>query len=123
MSEIHYFTLRTTSNKVAILVMMAAGGVGFFVGASSFAFILSAVVIGLLFGVADTWHFFGRKWPRAIAVVVLVILAAEARDLFFAKLALGARYLASLQFMAFALIAATAVVQIKESVARKENHG
>jgi hypothetical protein len=123
MSEPHYFSLRTTSDTVAILVIMAVGGFGFFIVNPPLAFLFSAVVIGLLFGVADSWHLLDKKWPRAVALFVLVMSAAEARDLLFTGLGSGARFLASLQFLAFAIIAAMMVVQVKQLVARKENHG
>jgi hypothetical protein len=123
MSEPHYFSLRTTSDIVAILVMMAVGGFGFFVVNPPLVFLFSAVVTGMLFGVADLCHFLDAKWPRGLAVFMLVMLAAEARDLFSPGLGSGARFLASLQFLAFAMIAAMMVVQVKQLVARKENHG
>ena len=77
----------------------------------------------MLFGVADSWHFLDKKWPRTLALFVLVMLAAEARDLFCPRLGSVARFLASLQFLAFAIITAMMVVQIKELMTRKENRG
>ena len=105
------------------MVMLIVGGVGFFIVYPPFVFLFSAVVTGILFGVADSWHFLDKKWPRAIATFTLVILAGVARDRLTPKLGSGAHFLAMIQFVAVALIAAMVVVQIKELVARKENHG
>ena len=77
----------------------------------------------MLFGVADSCHFLDKKWPRVIATFVLVMLAAVARDRLNLKPGSGAYFLAMLQFVAFAIIAAMMVVQFKELVVRKENHG
>jgi hypothetical protein len=112
MSEPHCLSLRTRSDQVAVLAMMAVGGAGLFVVTPSFAFLSSAAVAGILFGVADWRHLFDKKWPRIAGIVVLVLSASTARDLCFPKLGLGVRAFASFQFIALAILVAMIVVQL-----------
>jgi hypothetical protein len=92
--------------------MIAVGGAGLVVVTPSFAFLFSAVVSGMLFGAADSLHFLDKKWPRSIALGVLVMLATVARDWCLPKLGPGKSALVLFQFLALAFLVGMIVVQL-----------
>ena len=112
MSQPHLFSLHRTSDQVAVLAIYAVGGLGLLVVIPTLAFLSWAAAIGLVFGFADWLNAFDRKWTRNIAVLVLVLSALVARDLFLPQLGLGARFLAAFQFIGLEFLAATIVVQL-----------
>ena len=123
MSTAHYFSLRTTFDKVTASVAIAVGGAGFFVAAPRYESFLIAVVAGLLLGAADSFHFLNKKWSQMLAILAWVLLAAEVRDRFNPALGIFGQFFVTFQFLAVGFVIAIVVVGLADEVRRRLNDG
>jgi len=96
------------------LLAATMAGLGLFLATTSWTYVLFAVVFGVCYGCADLLHLLQKKWPRAVAVFAMVMIASTLRDLMFTTLGRGERALVIFQFLGLMLVAAMTVVAIAD---------
>jgi hypothetical protein len=116
----HYFSLSTTADKIGILIAASMAGIGLFFATTSWTYILFAAVIGVCFGCADLLYLLQKKWPRAIAVFAMVMIASTLRDLLFPTLGRGEKGLVLFQFLGLMLSVAMTVVAMADWIEPKK---
>ena len=115
----HYFSLRTTANKIGALAVVAVGGCGFFGTPPTLEFLFSAIVLGIVLGTAGSWHWLDTRWPRFLAIFLVLLLATIERDRLNPRLDLEGKFLVSIQFIAVAFVVVYLLVTIVDEVRRR----
>ena len=119
MSKPHELSLRRTSNKVALPLLMVMGVVGFVFTTPSYGYLCVAVLMGIIFGTLDSLKLVEKRWPMAIAVFSTIMVQAVARDIYLPKLDLGEGFLYVMQFLALWWLFAMLVVWLFEEIERR----
>ena len=119
MSVDHYFSLWTTANKFGALAMVTIGGCGFFFTPPTLEFWLSAIALGIGLGTADSRHWLDKRWPQALAIFLVILLASIERDRLNLRLELGGKFLVSIQFIAVAFVVVYLLVTMVDEIRRR----
>jgi len=118
MSDYHWLSLRRMSDKIWFLLLVGVGCAGLFSFTPPFAFLLMSVFVGILLGMAEVLHALRRRWPQRIAIFVLIMLAASARDSFLPVHDFWDSLSIASLFLALALGTGFLVVEFKERIKR-----
>ena len=99
--------------------MVAVGGCGFFGTPPTVEFLFSAIVLGIVLGTADSRHWLDTRWPRFVAISLVLLLATIERDRLDPQLQLKGKFVVSFQFLAVVLVVVYLVVGIVDEVRRR----
>jgi 4-amino-4-deoxy-L-arabinose transferase-like glycosyltransferase len=118
MNDHHWLSLRRMSDKMAFVLLLGVGCAGLFFVTTPFAFLLLAVPVGILLGIADAWYFLKKRWARFISIIVVVMLAMVAPHQFRPGDDSWVRFSIGAQFLVIAIGTGFLVVEFKERISR-----